>query len=133
LCPFLDEDEIIDHEEEQKDKDLAKYDIFKRNNEDENKRKYSIPGKFVFDYCPASYTKTDKSLINLISLVNWSEDMKTPLVGGGLLNHTNWFFEARNVIINEQRLIEKEELDKNKNIKSGSHPKTSRKPKLSHR
>jgi hypothetical protein len=45
-------------------------------------------------------------------MVNWSEDLHTPLVDGGLLNHTNWYFEARNTVVNEQRLIEREENEK---------------------
>lgn len=58
-----------------------------------------------------------------MSLINWSEDMKTPLVDGGLNNYTNWFFQVRNIVVSEQRLIEQEETKKqreemNKNKKS---------------
>ena len=80
-------------------------------------------GSHKFYECPVSYFTNDKGLVHLISLVNWSEEMHTPLVDGGLLNHTNWYFEARNTIVGEQRKIENEELEKKRKTPSkGTHP-----------
>lgn len=67
---------------------------------------------YKFYECPAALLQTDRGLVSLVSLVNWSEEMHTPLLDGGLLNHTNWYFEARNVIVNEQKMIENEEMKK---------------------
>lgn len=80
--------------------------------EEEKRHAILTVGTYEFYECPVAYTMTDRWAISLISMINWSEDTHTPLAPGGLLNMTNWYFECRNIVVTEQRKIEKEEMDK---------------------
>lgn len=87
---------------------------------EQEKRVILSVGTYDFHECPVAYTLTDRWAISLISMINWSEEMHTPLVEGGLLNMTNWYFECRNIVVSEQRKIENEEMDKKKSGAIGS-------------
>jgi hypothetical protein len=101
----------------------------KGDTKEEEKRVILTVGNYDFHECPVAYTLTDRWAMTLISLVNWSEDMHTPLVDGGLVNYTNWYFECRNIIVSEQRKIENEEMESNRNKGSiGKHGNSGRKP-----
>ena len=78
--------------------------------------------------CPVKDVDTESMF--LIKLVNWSEDVSVSPNGGPLLDEPNYYFEARTLIVTEQRLVERELDDKHN--KSSNQPgmpgaRTSRK------
>lgn len=92
----------------------------------EKKRSILTVGSFSFEECPTALFYNEKGLTRLIELVNWSEDMHTPLFGNGLDSYTNFYFECRQTIIGEQRSIENEEMkeQKDKGGKTGNKSKS---------
>ena len=133
-CPYLDKHENIDDNEDSNASPLGKYGFKSKNKR--KKRKViktdshtilQVGSFFIQDACPVSLLKEERWLTNYISLINWSEDMKTPLIDGGLNNYTNWFYEVRNTVISEQRKVEREMMEKSKKENSKSKPKASRK------
>jgi len=62
----------------------------------------------------------EHGLLKLIDMINWSENMKTPLVDGGLLNYTAYFFKCYQIVIGEQSRIDSEERELSKGSSSGN-------------
>jgi len=138
-CPYLDKDEKKEIKEIVTKSSLSKYDIklakkkAKRNKErldnDEKRRPILEIGSHKFYSCPAGLLIGNRGLIALIDLINWSENMNTPLFDGGLTNHTQYYFECYRTVIGEQKAIENEEMKRNRK----ETEKKSKKPKSPHR
>lgn len=82
-------------------------------------------GKFQFLECPVKMFNEEHGLLKLIDMINWSENMKTPLVDGGLLNYTAYFFKCYQTVIGEQNRIDSEERELSEGS-SKSKPKPSK-------
>lgn len=126
-CPFLDKQQKSVLEQKHEESSLRNYEFsFERK-----KRKQKKKGKEVIteeekpkqtaalvvcEYeiysCPAATMSDNMGLTRMIDLINWSSDMHTPLLDGGLLNHTSYYFECYRTVIGEQRAIENEEMKK---------------------
>jgi len=133
-------EELTDVEESVKKSSTNKYKIqFSKNKkvapkkeepvEEEKEKPILVDGKHSFYSCPTALFLSERGLVTLVDLIQWSEDMSAPLIDGGLLNHTKFYFQLRQAVVGEQRSIEKEEherakqkTDKNSNIKTGSKP-----------
>lgn len=114
-CPFLNEQDIV---KAIAHKNVTKKYSFRKNKKSKEKvvKKQSdailTVGTYEIYSCPVDTVNCNRGLNHLIGLINWTLDTKTPLVDGGLLNYTNWFYECYKVVVNEQRAIEREEIKK---------------------
>jgi hypothetical protein len=121
-CPLLEERDKAELQHDYNKSAVRKYDLKSQNQkkkeeaknikeEDEIQKKIILK---VLDYeffeCPVATFNENKDLTALQDLVNWSLDMHTPLIDGGLLHHTNYYFQCHRTIVNEQRSIENEEM-----------------------
>jgi hypothetical protein len=140
----LDKNESVDTKVQKKEAAVSKYGIKfaakknppKKLEKEIDKRPTILTvGSFLFKECPVALLQTERGLVSFISMVNWSEEMHVPLLDGGLLRHTNWYWEARQIIVNEQRTIESEEREASrkemeaKRKKSGAKKPVSRTPR----
>lgn len=125
-CSFLDNSDIDKKIVEVSKAPARKYDLKFRNKtkleKEEDKAKKEDKERTilqVLDYefysCPMATLTNNRGLTALIDLINWSSDMHTPLLDGGLLNHSNYYFECYRTVISEQKKIENEEMKKSRN------------------
>lgn len=122
-CPFIEQDERNLLEKKHQQAETNKYDFShkrraqkkkekrkeKVEEKEEERKPVLVVGEHEIYSCPVATMTDNRGLTQLIDLINWSSDMSTPLVDGGLLNYTNWFFECYRTVIGEQRSIENEE------------------------
>ncbi len=142
-CPFIDKKQKTLLEQKHEESSLRKYEFgFKRKKQKkkgeivvEKPKPKQTPSLVVCDYeidsCPVATMSDNMGLTRTIDLINWSSDMHTPLVDGGLLNHTSYYFECYRTVIGEQRAIENEEMKKRQkeseaNRKKGGKSKGSK-------
>ena len=137
-CPFLDGDEMKVEKLAASKASARKYDLKFRNKtkiqkeedkaEKEGKERTILQVlKYEFTSCPVATLMDNRGLTSLIDLINWSVDMHTSLFDGGLLKHTNYYFECYRTVTSEQKKIEHEEMKesqaKNKPKKVGTKSK----------
>lgn len=117
----------------------SKYDIKKRRRATEGQEQEVLTktgssilvcGSYKFTECPVAYHQEDPGLVHLIGLINWSEDMKTPMFSGGLSSYTAWYHTVRGIVVNESRMIEYEEHEANRPKSKGSDTSGVRKPRV---
>lgn len=84
-------------------------DDLKKDDGLKNKKSVLAVGDYEFMECPGRLMVEDAGLNRLVDMINWSENMKTPLLGGGLLSHTLYYYKCHQTVVGEQNLIETEE------------------------
>jgi hypothetical protein len=86
-------------------------------------------GRHTFHSCPVALLLGERSLVALTDLILWSEETHLPLLDGGLLRHTKYYFQIRQAVVGEQHLIEREEHERTKQgSDKNSHIKRPHKP-----
>ncbi|MHA1665977.1 MAG: hypothetical protein ACTSW7_01215 [Candidatus Thorarchaeota archaeon] len=128
-CPFANKKERNLLQKKHEESSLRKYDFSRKRKapkkkqnvvEEEIKQKEAegtpalVVGEHEIYSCPVAIMSDNRGLTGLIDLINWSSDMHTPLFDGGLINHTNYYFECYRTVIGEQRAIEAEETKRHR-------------------
>lgn len=128
-CPFTDSTEQNLLQKKHEESALRKYDFSRKRKAPKKKQKVVkeeikqneaertpalVVGEYEIYSCPVATMTDNRGLTGLIDLINWSSDMHTPLFNGGLINHTNFYFECYRTVIGEQRAIESEETKRHR-------------------
>ena len=83
---------------------------------------FNLGGGFTTDKC--LNREFDQEVIRLVSLVRWAEKTNSLPSPGGLLDQSNYFYEAREIVVGEEAVI-LDEIHKKSMAEAKSRPKSS--------